>query len=211
MLEEDLEELDSILDRMPPLDIDTARMLRLENEEQSDSSSEDEDEDEDEDESSSESENEENVNQLLDLIDETPASTIDKEQNDRIDPVEEKPVYNQSSSFIAYQDQVITIEFKTKEGASKGETIVKAVITNNMNIPVNDIELIIVVPRYIQLQTKPISSTSLTSSDETITQLFRLRNNMIDEKDTVVKMRVLYHTDESDVDETVMVDQFANE
>lgn len=77
MLEEDLEELDSILDRMPPLDIDTARMLRLENEEQSDSSSEDEDEDEDE--SSSESENEENVNQLLDLIDETPASTIDKE------------------------------------------------------------------------------------------------------------------------------------
>lgn len=79
MLEEDLEELDSILDRMPPLDIDTARMLRLENEEQSDSSSEDEDEDEDEDESSSESENEENVNQLLDLIDETPASTIDKE------------------------------------------------------------------------------------------------------------------------------------
>lgn len=209
MLEEDLEELDSILDRMPPLDIDTARMLRLENEEQSDSSSEDEDEDEDE--SSSESENEENVNQLLDLIDETPASTIDKEQNDRIDPVEEKPVYNQSSSFIAYQDQVITIEFKTKEGASKGETIVKAVITNNMNIPVNDIELIIVVPRYIQLQTKPISSTSLTSSDETITQLFRLRNNMIDEKDTVVKMRVLYHTDEGDVDETVMVDQFANE
>lgn len=79
MLEEDLEELDSILDRMPPLDIDTARMLRLENEEQSDSSSEDEDEDEDEDESSSESENEENVNQLLDLIDETPSSTIDTE------------------------------------------------------------------------------------------------------------------------------------
>ena len=74
MLEEDLEELDSILDRMPPLDIDTARMLRLENEEQSDSSSEDEDEDEDE--SSSESENEENVNQLLDLIDETPASIL---------------------------------------------------------------------------------------------------------------------------------------
>ena len=77
MLDEDLEKLDSILDRMPPLDIDTARMLRLENEEQSDSSSEDEDEDEDE--SSSESENEENVNQLLDLIDETPASTIDTE------------------------------------------------------------------------------------------------------------------------------------
>ena len=37
---------------------------------------EDEDEDEDEDESSSESENEENVNQLLDLIDETPASIL---------------------------------------------------------------------------------------------------------------------------------------
>ena len=34
---------------------------------------------------------------------------------------------------------------------------------------------------------------------------------MIDEKDTVVKMRVLYHTDSGDVDETVMVDQFANE
>ena len=75
MLDEDLEKLDSILDRMPPLDIDTARMLRLENEEQSDSSSEDEDDD-DEDESSSESENEENVNQLLDLIDETPASIL---------------------------------------------------------------------------------------------------------------------------------------
>ena len=77
MLDEDLEKLDSILDRMPPLDIDTARMLRLENEEQSDSSSEDDDDDDDDDEeSTSESENEENVNQLLDLIDETPASIL---------------------------------------------------------------------------------------------------------------------------------------
>ena len=78
MLEEDLEELDSILDRMPPLDIDTARMLRLENEEQSESTSDDDDDDDDEStsESESESENEENVNQLLDLIDETPASIL---------------------------------------------------------------------------------------------------------------------------------------
>ena len=78
MLDEDLEKLDSILDRMPPLDIDTARMLRLENEEQSESTSDDDDDDDDDDdeESTSESENEENVNQLLDLIDETPASIL---------------------------------------------------------------------------------------------------------------------------------------
>ena len=77
MLDEDLEKLDSILDRMPPLDIDTARMLRLENEEQSDSSSDDDDDDDDDESTSeSESENEENVNQLLDLIDETPASIL---------------------------------------------------------------------------------------------------------------------------------------
>lgn len=87
----------------------------------------------------------------------------------------------------------------------------KAVITNNVNLPVSDIELLIIVPRYIQIQTKPISATSFNSSDETITQLFRLRNNNIDEKDTVVKMRVLYHSEEGDVDETVMVDQFNNE
>ena len=74
MLDEDLEKLDSILDRMPPLDIDTARMLRLENEEQSESTSDDDDDDDDE--STSESESEENVNQLLDLIDETPASIL---------------------------------------------------------------------------------------------------------------------------------------
>ena len=76
MLDEDLEKLDSILDRMPPLDIDTARMLRLENEEQSESTSDDDDDDDDESTSESESENEENVNQLLDLIDETPASIL---------------------------------------------------------------------------------------------------------------------------------------
>ena len=77
MLDEDLEKLDSILDRMPPLDIDTARMLRLENEEQSESTSDDDDDDEEStSESESESENEENVNQLLDLIDETPASIL---------------------------------------------------------------------------------------------------------------------------------------
>ena len=74
MLDEDLEKLDSILDRMPPLDIDTARMLRLENEEQSESTSDDDDDDDEE--STSQSENEENVNQLLDLIDETPASIL---------------------------------------------------------------------------------------------------------------------------------------
>ena len=79
MLDEDLDKLDSILDRMPPLDIDTARMLRLENEEQSESTSDDDDDDDDDEEEStseSESENEENVNQLLDLIDETPASIL---------------------------------------------------------------------------------------------------------------------------------------
>ena len=77
MLDEDLEKLDSILDRMPPLDIDTARMLRLENEEQSESTSDDDDDDDDDESTSeSESENEENVNQLLDLIDETPASIL---------------------------------------------------------------------------------------------------------------------------------------
>lgn len=62
--------LDPLLDRMPPLDIDTAKMLRLENEEQQEEETTSSYEEE---ESEYSSEEEENVEELLGYMKETPA------------------------------------------------------------------------------------------------------------------------------------------
>lgn len=101
--------------------------------------------------------------------------------------------------------------FNTKEGANPNETIVKAVITNHGEVNIEDFEMLIIVPRYMQIQTKPLSSSTIPAISGVSTQLFRLRNNMFEEKDTVVKLRILYSVNGQEMDESVMVDQFNSE
>lgn len=180
-------------------------MLRLENEEQQEEETTSSYEEE---ESEYSSDEEENVEELLGYMKETPAGMFLREWS-CIDPVEKPRV--QQYDFIAYQNNHITIQFKTKEGNNKNETIVKAVISNQSSIDIEDFEMLIVVPKYMQIQMKPLSCNVLPAVSGVSTQLFRLRNNMMEEKDTVVKMRILYRIGEEEVDESVMVDKFHNE
>ena len=74
---------------------------------------------------------------------------------------------------------------------------------------VEDLQLLVSVPKYIQLQMKPLSSDVVPAQGEgVVSQLFRFRNQDIEEKDTVAKLRVLFRREDEEFDEMVMVDCF---
>lgn len=103
----------------------------------------------------------------------------------------------------------LTSVFKFKEGATLGETIVKAEVSNQGAEDVEDLQLLVSVPKYIQLQMKPLSSDVVPAQGEgVVSQLFRFRNQDIEEKDTVAKLRVLFRREDEEFDEMVMVDCF---
>ena len=250
--------LDVLLERMPPLDIDTARMLRKENE-MSESGDSDDSEESDESESSERASKEaasdassdlpsspaaNNAEDLLDLLDAgwrfSRLSTVElPEQSSQPSSAQNATPNSQSSgqssgqsgdkkedaseaasvprsprhvdSEEVFNQHDLTIVWKFKEGASAGETIVKAEVTNQGAEDAEDLQLLVSVPKYIQLQMKPLSSDVVPAQGEgMVSQLFRFRNQDIEEKDTVAKLRVLFRRNEEEFDETVMVDCFPN-
>lgn len=103
----------------------------------------------------------------------------------------------------------LTIVFKFKEGATLGETIVKAEVSNQGAEDVEDLQLLVSVPKHIQLQMKTLLSDVVPAQGEgVVSQLFRFRNQNIEEKDTVAKLRVLFRREDEEFDEMVMVDCF---
>ena len=116
------------------------------------------------------------------------------------------------STIDVYDEHELHVIFKVKEGSRVGETIVKAEVTNQGEEDVEDLQLLMITPRYIQMQMKPLSSDVVPARNEGVcSQLFRLRNNQIEEKDTVVKLRLLFRRGTEEFDDTVLVDSFSND
>ena len=236
LLGEDEQVVEPLLEQMPPLDIDTAKMLRKENElqeEESDDSEEEYEESEYEEESAEEEESggEDAYADLLGLDDSSKPSTPSPQtpveasaETPTETPAEasaETPaeVPSQTSSqttaeageltVTAFESHGITVVFQEREGATRGEVIIKVTVTNANAVDAEGLSLQLSVPRYIQLQMKPLSADVVPANGQgTCSQMFRVRNNAIEEKNTVVKLRVVCQIGAEAVDEVVLVDQF---
>lgn len=212
LLGEDVEAvLNPLLDRMPPLDIDTAKMLRKENELNAESEEEESEEEESEEEEEESDDTNPDYADLLGLNEEPKSETPSEEVTETATAVPEtvpETAVPETMSVTAYDNHGITVIFKEKSGGDRGEIFIKAIVTNGNTVDAEELSLQLSVPRYIQLQMKPLSSDVVPANQEgSCSQMFRVRNNMIDEKNTVVKLRVVCRIGEEAVDEVVMVDQ----
>ena len=238
LLGEDEQVVEPLLEQMPPLDIDTAKMLRKENElqeEESDDSEEEyeESEEEYEEESAEEEESggEDAYADLLGLDDSSKPSTPSPQtpveasaETPTETPAEasaetpaEVPSQTPSQTaaevgeltVTAFENHGITVVFQERAGATRGEVIIKVTVTNANAVDAEGLSLQLSVPRYIQLQMKPLSADVVPANRQgTCSQMFRVRNNAIEEKNTVVKLRVVCQIGAEAVDEVVLVDQF---
>ena len=243
LLGEDEQVVEPLLEQMPPLDIDTAKMLRKENElqeEESDDSEEEyeESEEEYEEESAEEEESggEDAYADLLGLDDSSKPSTPSPQTPSPQTPAEastetpaeasaetpsQTPAQTPSQTpsqtvaeageltVTAFENHGITVVFQERAGATRGEVIIKVTVTNANAVDAEGLSLQLSVPRYIQLQMKPLSADVVPANGQgTCSQMFRVRNNAIEEKNTVVKLRVVCQIGAEAVDEVVLVDQF---
>lgn len=237
LLGEDEQVVEPLLEQMPPLDIDTAKMLRKENElqeEESDDSEEEYEESEEEEESAEEEESggEDAYADLLGLDDSSKPSTPSPQTPSPQTPAEastetpaeasaetpaEVPSQTPSQTVAeageltvtAFENHGITVVFQERAGATRGEVIIRVTVTNANAVDAEGLSLQLSVPRYIQLQMKPLSADVVPANGQgTCSQMFRVRNNAIEEKNTVVKLRVVCQIGAEAVDEVVLVDQF---
>lgn len=113
---------------------------------------------------------------------------------------------NQERTLIAFEGEGLIVTFICRTGKAEGETLLMAEARNLNHCDAEDFSLKIVVPKYIQMQQKPLSSTVIPANDQgVVTQLFRLRNNSGGEKETVVRLYVICRLDGEDVCELVEV------
>lgn len=251
--EDEQQVLEPLLEQMPPLDIDTAKMLRKENELKEEGSEEEEYESSEEESEEEESDGEDAYADLLGLNDspkpsspkpelsfsdllngasvessaEPSAGTVnDAAAVTGTEPsavtatvtgtvtatetaAEPSAETKSEMTVTAFDRYGITVAFREKTGASRGEIIIKVTVTNGNAVDAEGLSLQLSVPRYIQLQMKPLSADVVPANGQgACSQLFRVRNNAIDEKNTVVKLRVVCQIGEKAVDEVVLVDQF---
>lgn len=86
------------------------------------------------------------------------------------------------SSLIAFEEDGIKVEFKLKKGEDDSDTIIKAIISNSNPDDVEEFNIQAAVPKYMKVQTKPISDPIIPCNNEDIsTQLFRIKNNAFGE------------------------------
>jgi singapore isolate B (sub-type 7) whole genome shotgun sequence assembly, scaffold_4 len=109
----------------------------------------------------------------------------------------------------AYENHGVSVSLVCKAGKEEGETFVRAEVRNENALDVENLELQMIVPKYMQMQQKPLSSDVVPSHGEGVcTQLFRLRNNSDGEKETVVRLRVMFQLGKEEVNEMVQVSGF---
>lgn len=101
------------------------------------------------------------------------------------------------------------VTFVWKAGKNEGETLIRAEVINTNELDAEELVLQMIVPKYMQMQEKPLSCDVVPANEEGVcTQLFRLQNNSMGEKDTVVRLRVMFRLGEEEVNEMVQVDGF---
>lgn len=109
----------------------------------------------------------------------------------------------------AYANHGVSVDLVCKAGKEEGETFVRAEVRNENDRDVENLELQMIVPKYMQMQQKPLSSDVVPSSNGGVcTQLFRLRNNSDGEKETVVRLRIMFQLGQEKVNEMVQVSGF---
>lgn len=90
---------------------------------------------------------------------------------------------------IAFNEEGIKIEFKMKKGEDNSDTIIKAIISNQNPDDVEEFTLQAAVPKYMKVQTKPISDPIVPGNNEDVsTQLIRVKNNAFGEVGRVVEI-----------------------
>lgn len=226
LLGEDEQVVEPLLEQMPPLDIDTAKMLRKENELQEEESDSEEEYEESEESEESGEEEESGEDAYADLLglDDSPKPSTPSPQTPAETPAEtpsetpaetpsqaptQTPAEAEELTVTAFNSHGITVVFQERAGAARGEVIIKVTVTNANAVDAEGLSLQLSVPRYIQLQMKPLSADVVPANGQgSCSQMFRVRNNAIEEKNTVVKLRVVCQIGAEAVDEVVLVDQF---
>ena len=125
--------------------------------------------------------------------------------NSNPEPLSPRP----TQELTAYEGHGVIVTFVWKAGKSEGETLIRAEVMNTNEVDAEELVLQMIVPKYMQMQEKPLSCNVVPANEEGVcTQLFRLRNNSMGEKDTVVRLRVLFRVGVEEINEMVQVDGF---
>ena len=97
----------------------------------------------------------------------------------------------------------------TKDPSNPSVTRVEATFNNSTGGNIEGLNFQVAVPKYMQLQMKPPSSTTVTAgSSGSVKQLFQLANSMHGQKPIVLRVKIDYNTMGRAVSETGQVDNF---
>jgi AP-1 complex subunit gamma-1 len=97
----------------------------------------------------------------------------------------------------------------TKDPSNPSVTRVEATFNNSTGGDMEGLNFQVAVPKYMQLQMKPPSSTAVTAgSSGSVKQLFQLANSMHGQKPIVLRVKIDYNTMGRAVSETGQVDNF---
>jgi AP-1 complex subunit gamma-1 len=113
-------------------------------------------------------------------------------------------------SFQAWSKDGLQIMFMaTKDPSNPSVTRVEATFNNSTGGDMEGLNFQVAVPKYMQLQMKPPSSTAVTAgSSGSVKQLFQLANSMHGQKPIVLRVKIDYNTMGRAVSETGQVDNF---
>lgn len=112
--------------------------------------------------------------------------------------------------FMAWNKNGLVIEFAcSKDPSNPSITSVEASFTNQTAGQLDGLNFQVAVPKYMQLQMKPPSSTSVPAGGAgKVTQAFRLANSMHGQKPIILKVKIEYSSMGSPVSEMGTVDNF---
>jgi len=113
-------------------------------------------------------------------------------------------------SFVAWDKNGMVIEFTcTKDPSNPSITSIEASFSNGTGGAMEGLNFQVAVPKYMQLQMKPPSSTTVPPNNSgRVTQNFRLANSMHGQKPLILKVKLEYSSMGMPVSEMGTVDNF---
>jgi AP-1 complex subunit gamma-1 len=112
--------------------------------------------------------------------------------------------------FVAWSKGGLSIEFVcSKDPANPSITLIQAGFTNANPAAIDGLNFQVAVPKYMKLDMKPPSSTTVAASNGgKTTQTFRIANSMHGQKPVLLRIKIEYSCGGQAVSETGQVDQF---